>query len=483
MYDIFRSVISCISNQLKGYIRIMEKINNLKWKDVLAQTSKELTEVSYRTWFLPLVPLEMDEEKGIITLAITESFKANMFVKNPRYIEVLEKAVKNVFKKNYKILITHKSEDEIKEILEGTKSKAAETSIDPSNPYKEEYYLNPKFNFENFIVGPNNEYAHAVSLAVADNPSTVYNPLFIYGGSGLGKTHLMHAIGQHIMRMYPSLKVLYVSSEMFTSELVQALGDPVNRLSKLNDFKAKYRDVDVLLIDDIQFIEGKDRTEVEFFHTFNTLISQNKQIVISSDRHPNKLKELDERLTSRIKSNIMADIQPPDYETRVAILRKKAEEEGIIIDSDVLEVIDLLAEKIKFNIRELDSALLRVISFANFKNQPITAKFAKEYLTDIFSRRDIDISCESIKKAVCKKYNIKITDIESKKRNREFSQPRQIAMYICREMTDLSYPKIGESFGGRDHTTVLHAWEKISKQIKLDPTLAEDIKNLKEDIQ
>ncbi len=461
----------------------MEKINTLKWKDVLAQTSKELTEVSYRTWFLPLVPLEMDEEKGIMSIAVTDKFKADMFVRNPRYIEVLEKSVKSVFKKQYRILITHKSEDEIKKILEGKRVNVAAPSIDSSNPYKEEYYLNPKFNFDNFIVGPNNEYAHAVALAVADNPSTVYNPLFIYGGSGLGKTHLMHAIGQHVMRMYPSLKVLYVSSEMFTSELVQALGDPVNRLSKLNDFKAKYRDVDVLLIDDIQFIEGKDRTEVEFFHTFNTLISQNKQIVISSDRHPNKLKELDERLTSRIKSNIMADIQPPDFETRVAILRKKAEEEGIIIDNDVMEVIDLLAEKIKFNIRELDSALLRVISFANFKNQPITAKFAKEYLTDIFSMRDIDISCESVKKAVCKKYNIKITDIESKKRNREFSQPRQIAMYICREMTDLSLPKIGASFGGRDHTTVLHACEKISKQIKLDPTLAEDIKNLKEDIQ
>ena len=461
----------------------MEKINTLKWKDVLAQTSKELTEVSYRTWFLPLVPLEMDEEKGIMSIAVTDKFKADMFVRNPRYIEVLEKSVKSVFKKQYKILITHKSEDEIKKILEGKRVNVAAPSIDSSNPYKEEYYLNPKFNFDNFIVGPNNEYAHAVALAVADNPSTVYNPLFIYGGSGLGKTHLMHAIGQHVMRMYPSLKVLYVSSEMFTSELVQALGDPVNRLSKLNDFKAKYRDVDVLLIDDIQFIEGKDRTVVEFFHTFNTLISQNKQIVISSDRHPNKLKELDERLTSRIKSNIMADIQPPDFETRVAILRKKAEEEGILIDNDVMEVIDLLAEKIKFNIRELDSALLRVISFANFKNQPITAKFAKEYLTDIFSMRDIDISCESVKKAVCKKYNIKITDIESKKRNREFSQPRQIAMYICREMTDLSLPKIGASFGGRDHTTVLHACEKISKQIKLDPTLAEDIKNLKEDIQ
>jgi chromosomal replication initiator protein len=461
----------------------MEKINSLKWKDVLAQTRNELTEVSYRTWFLPLVPLEMDEEKAIMTLAISESFKASMFVKNPRYLEILENAVKDVFKKQYNILISHKSEEEIKKIMEGSAAETARPSIDSDNPYKEEYYLNPKYNFDNFIVGPNNEYAHAVSLAVADNPSTAYNPLFIYGGSGLGKTHLMHAIGQHIMRTNPSLKVLYVSSEMFTSELIQALQDPVHKNSKLNAFKAKYRTVDVLLIDDIQFIEGKDSTQLEFFHTFNTLYSHNKQIVISSDRHPNKLRDLDERLTSRIKSNIMADIQPPDFETRVAILRKKAEEEGIMIESNTLEVIDLLAEKIKFNIRELDSALLRVISFSKFKNQPITAKFAKEYLTDIFSLRDIDISCESVKKAVCKKYNIKITDIESKKRNREFSMPRQIAMYICREMTDLSYPKIGESFGGRDHTTVLHACEKINKQIKIDPILAEDIRNLKEDIQ
>ena len=461
----------------------MEKINNLKWKDVLALASKELTDVSYRTWFLPLVPLEMDEEKGTMSFAVTESFKANMFSRNPRYIDILEKAIKEVFRKPYHILITHKSEDEIKEILEGKNKKTAAPSIDSSNPYKEEYYLNPKFNFDNFIVGPNNEYAHAVSLAVADNPSTAYNPLFIYGGAGLGKTHLMHAIGQHIMRTNPSLKVLYVSSEMFTSELVQALQDPVNKNSKLNAFKAKYRNVDVLLIDDIQFIEGKESTQMEFFHTFNTLYGLNRQIVISSDRHPNKLRDLDERLTSRFKSNIMADIQPPDFETRVAILRKKAEEEGLVIDENTLEVIDLIAEKIKFNIRELDSALLRVISFSKFKNQPLTAKFAKEYLTDIFSVRDIDISCESIKKAVCKKYNIKIADIESKKRNREFSHPRQIAMYLCRELTDLSLPKIGESFGGRDHTTVLHACDKIGKQVKLDPTLYEDIRNLKEDLQ
>ena len=461
----------------------MEKVNNLKWKDVLAQVSKELTEVSYRTWFIPIVPLEIDDEKGTMSLALTESFKASSFSKNPRYTSILEKAIEDVFNKKYRIIISHKTKDEINEILEGNNTKAAEPSIDPENPYREEYYLNPKFTFDNFIVGPNNEYAHAVSLAVADNPSTAFNPLYIYGGSGLGKTHLMHAIGQHIMRTNPSLKVLYVSSEMFTSELVQALQDTVNKNSRLNAFKAKYRSVDVLLIDDIQFIEGKEQTQQEFFHTFNTLHSLNKQIVISSDRHPNKLRDLDERLTSRFQSQMLADIKPPEYETRVAILRKKAEDEGVVLDEDFLEVIDLIAGKIKFNVRELESALLRVITFAHFKNHPITAKFARENLTDLFSGRDLDISCESVKKAVCKKYNIRITDIESKKRNREFSYPRQIAMYLCRELTDLSLPKIGESFGGRDHTTVLHACEKIKKEIKIDPSLSEDIRNLKEEIQ
>lgn len=462
-----------------------KKIDTLKWKDVLSEASKELTDVSYRTWFLPLIPLELDDEQGTMSFAVTDSFKAGMFTRNPRYINILEDSIKYIFKKDYKILITHKSEDEIKRILEGTDSRrtAAARSIDADNPYREEYYLNPKFNFDNFIVGPNNEYAHAVALAVAENPSTEYNPLFLYGDSGLGKTHLMHAIGHYIMKLYPSLKVLYVSTEMFASELIQALQDPMNKNSKLNSFKTKYRGVDVLLIDDIQFLEGKEACQIEFFHTFNTLYGLNKQIVISSDRHPNKLRDLDERLTSRFKSNIMADIQSPDFETRVAILRKKAEEEGIEIDSETLDVIDLIAEKVKFNIRELGSALTRVQSFAKFKNHKITVKFAKEHLTDIFSVRDIDISCESVKKAVCRKYNIKITDIESSKRKREFSYPRQIAMYLCRELTDLSLPKIGASFGGKDHSTVLHAYEKISNEIKINAALAEDIKDLKEEIQ
>lgn len=461
-----------------------KKVDNIKWKDVLAEVSNELTDISFRTWFKPLIPLTMDDEKETMYLTSKEFHKADMFTKNPRYVNILENSIKNVFKKNYKIIIVRKSEDEINRILSGKENpKKAATSIDSDNPYKEEYYLNPKYNFSNFITGPNNDYAYAIALSVADNPSAQYNPLFIYGGSGLGKTHLMNAIGHHIMDNDPSLKVLYVSSETFTSELIQALQDTsVERNKKLNAFKSKYRSVDVLLIDDIQFIENKESTQLEFFHTFNTLYSLNKQIVISSDRHPNKLKDLDERLTSRIKSNIMVDIQPPNFETRVAILRQKAREEGLEIDDDLLDVIDVIAEKVKFNIRELGSALTRVASFAQFKKQKITVKFAKDHLTDIFSMKDINISCESVKKAVCKKYNIKISDIESKKRIHEIAYPRQIAMYLCRELTDLSLPKIGASFG-KDHTTVLHACDKIADKIKTDPILAEEIRDLKEDIQ
>ncbi len=459
-----------------------KKIDNNLWNNILEDTRSELTEVSFRTWFQPLIPLMMDEEKKTMTFAAADTFKAGIFSGNPRYINILEDSIKKITKTAYKIIVTEKTEDEINNIRNPITKNSAAKSIDNNNPYREEYYLNPKYNFDNFIVGPNNEYAHAVSLAVSENPSEAYNPLFIYGGSGLGKTHLMHAIGHQIMRLYPKLKVLYVSSEMFTSELVMALQDPVNKNSKLNSFKSKYRSVDVLLIDDIQFIEGKESTQLEFFHTFNTLYGLNKQLVITSDRHPNKLRDLDDRLTSRFKGNMMADIQPPDFETRVAILRKKAEEENAEIDEDLLDVIDLIAEKVKFNIRELGSALTRVMSFSNFKKQKLTVKFAREHLTDIFSVKDADISCESVKKAVCKKYLIKMSDIESKKRNREYARPRQIAMYLCREMTDLSFPKIAESFGGKDHTTILHAYDKISKEIKVNSVLAEEIRDLKDQI-
>lgn len=458
-----------------------KKIEEKKWADILAEISGNVTEVSYRTWFAPLFPLEVDEDAAVIYFASSNDFLIEVL--RNRYISVFERAVEFVYGKKYKVIIKNKSEEELQKAIKGEESKEPQPKRENEEDFKEEYFLNPRYNFDNFIVGANNNYAHAVALAVAESPAVVYNPLFLHGGSGLGKTHLMHAIGHYILENNPSLKVLYVSSEMFTSELIKALQDSKNKNAKMRAFKNKYRNVDVLLIDDIQFIEGKEATQTEFFHTFNALYDFKKQIVISSDRHPSKLTDLDERLRSRFQWNIVADIQPPDFETRVAILRNKIEQEKVEIDDDVLEVIDLIAEKVKFNIRELESALTRIVSYSKIFNKKITVKFARESLNDIFSTSDFNITCESIKKTVCKKYNIKISDMESAKRKREFSHPRQIAMYLCRELTDYSLPKIGESFGGRDHTTVLHAYDKISNEIKTNSILADEIKQLKSDIQ
>lgn len=476
-----------------------KKIEEKKWRDILADISENVTEVSYRSWFTPLVPMEIDEDAAVIYFATSK--KQIMEVLEMRYIPVFERAVESVYHRKYKVVVKNKTEAEIQQQLNmGTtqipsanntpsprpaekpkistqKPKAA--SLQEGNELKEEYFLNPQYNFDNFIVGENNKYAHAVAYAVAESPATTYNPLFIYGGSGLGKTHLMHAIGHYILEHNPDMNVLYVSSEMFTSELIKALGER----GMMTRFKQKYRSVDVLLIDDIQFLEGKDSTQTEFFHTFNELHDSGKQIVISSDRHPSKLRELDDRLRSRFQWNIVADVQPPDYETRVAILRKKAELEQVEIDNDFLEVIDLIAEKVKFNIRELESALTRIISYSKLFEAHIDVKYARKNLNDIFSTRDFNINCETIKKAVCKKYGIKLADIESSKRKREFSHPRQIAMYLCREMTDSSLPKIGEYFGGRDHTTVLHAYDKIASEIKNNEVLADEIRQLKKDIE
>lgn len=458
-----------------------KKIDEKLWRDILSEINENVTDVSYRTWFEPLVPMETDEDANVFYVASSSDFLIEV-LKN-RYISIFERAVESICKKKYKVVIKSKSEEEIENFLKGGTPNAPQKIQKQEEEFREEYFLNPRYNFDTFVVGSNNNYAHAVALAVAESPAVVYNPLFIYGGSGLGKTHLMHAIGHYILEHNPSSKVLYVSSEMFTSELIKAIQDKKNYNSKMRAFKNKYRNVDVLLIDDIQFIEGKESTQAEFFHTFNALYEFEKQIVISSDRHPSKLTDLDERLRSRFQWNIIADIQPPDFETRVAILRNKAELENVTIDDDMLDVINLIAEKVKFNIRELESALTRIISYSKIFGERITVKFARTNLNDIFSTSDFNITCESIKKEVCKKYNIKISDIESAKRKREFSHPRQVAMYLCRELTDSSLPKIGECFGGRDHTTVLHAYDKISSELKTNSLLAEEIRRIKDDIE
>ncbi|MFV0518116.1 MAG: chromosomal replication initiator protein DnaA [Aminipila sp.] len=454
-------------------------MNNLneKWKKTLELLAPELTEVSYNTWFLPIVPLKIDEVNNKLYLKLLNDMNLNIM--KSRYMSILENAVAIAFSNKYDIELT--LDDMEEEIIKSPTSEYDDSFV---KRFPDEYYFNPRYNFNAFVVGSNNRYAHAASLAVAESPSCVsanpsdsYNPLFLYGGSGLGKTHLMHAIGQYILINYPKLKVLYVSSEMFTNELIKAIGD-----RKTLEFRRKYRNIDVLLIDDIQFIEGKDSTQEEFFHTFNTLYEANKQIIISSDRPPAKLLNIEERLRSRFQWNMIADIQPADYENRVAILMKKAELENIDIDDNLMDVIALIAGKIKSNIRELEGAFSRVITFSNLMNKEINLSLAREVLKDIISNTDVIINPEVIKKYVCTHFDIKIADIESSKRTRALAFPRQIAMYLCREMTDLSLPKIGEAFGNRDHTTVMHGCEKITSEIKMNESVRDAVDTIKRKI-
>ena len=321
--------------------------------------------------------------------------------------------------------------------------------------------LNMKYNFDSFVVGNSNRFAHAACYAVAESPSKAYNPLFIYGGVGLGKTHLLQAIGHQIHRKHPHYTVMYVSSEKFTNDLISSIKD-----DNTPGFRNRYRSMDVLLIDDIQFLAGKERTQEEFFHTFNTLHESNKQLVISSDRPPRNIPTLEDRLRSRFEWGLITDIQPPDLETRIAILRKKAQSENLNVPYDIL---DYIANSIDSNIRELEGALIRLVAYATISNKPLNMSTVMEALKDILpppSPKKITI--ESIQKEVSSYYGLGLRELVSKKRNKHISYPRQIAMYLCRKLTDASYPQIGEQFGGRDHTTVMHANDKIEKEIAND---------------
>jgi chromosomal replication initiator protein len=333
--------------------------------------------------------------------------------------------------------------------------------------------LIPKYTFDTFVIGSGNRFAHAASLAVAEAPAKAYNPLFIYGGVGLGKTHLMHAIGHYVLEHNPSAKVVYLSSEKFTNEFINSIRD-----NKAENFRNKYRNVDVLLIDDIQFLAGKESTQEEFFHTFNTLHEDNKQIIISSDRTPREIPTLEDRLRSRFEWGLITDITPPDLETRIAILRKKAKADGLDIPNEVMLYI---ANQIDSNIRELEGALIRVVAYSSLSNKDINADLAAEALKDIIpSSKPKMITILDIQRAVGEQFNIKLEDFKAKKRTKSVAFPRQIAMYLSRELTDYSLPKIGEEFGGRDHTTVIHAHEKISKLLQTDSQLQKQIKELNE---
>ena len=335
--------------------------------------------------------------------------------------------------------------------------------------------LNPKYTFDSFVVGSSNRFAHAASMAVSDSPAKAYNPLFIYGGVGLGKTHLMHAIGQRVSQKHPKTKILYMSSEEFTNQLIGAIQ---NRST--TDFRKKYRSVDVLLIDDIHFIAGKESTQEEFFHTFNALYDAHKQIVVSSDRPPKEIQALEERLVSRFEWGLVTDIQPPDFETRSAILRKKLERESLTLPEDVLS---FLAEKIKTNIRELEGALIRVVAYGKLIGREVTLELVKEVLKDMISEGEKKITVDLIQKKVCEYFDITPSDMRAKKRSKTVAYPRQVAMYLTRRLTDYSLPEIGEHFGGRNHSTVIHACEKIENELKVKSGLAQLVDGLVKNIR
>ncbi|WP_084576826.1 chromosomal replication initiator protein DnaA [Sporomusa malonica] len=358
---------------------------------------------------------------------------------------------------------------------------APQTTIQPekrpsrNQPYYtipgDDFNLNPKYVFSTFVIGNSNRLAHAASLAVSEAPAQVYNPFFIYGGVGLGKTHLMHAIGHRIKENNPNMKVVYISSEKFTNELINSIisGNP-------ESFRQRYRYIDVLLVDDIQFLSKKEHTQEEFFHTFNTLHEANKQIIISSDRPPREIQTLEDRLRSRFEWGLITDIQTPDLETRIAVLRKKAMMESLSVPN---EVVVYIASRIENNIRELEGALIRVIAYASLNNQPIDIDLATEALKDIFPNgRPKQVTTDLIQEIVAGHFKLKLEDMSAKKRTRNVAYPRQIAMYLCRELTETSLPKIGEIFGGRDHTTVIHAHDKISREKNMDAKLNNTLKDL-----
>lgn len=427
------------------------------WDKTLSLVKTELTEVSFSTWIKTIEPVSIND--NIIILKVHNDFNRDIIT--GRYSTLISNAIKQVTHKQYELKIIIPNEETAVQ-----KEKANRPVIEQIQTKN----LNPKYTFDTFVIGNSNRFAHAASVAVAEQPAKAYNPLFIYGGVGLGKTHLMNAIGHYIMQNNSNAKIAYVSSETFTNELINSIRDDRNV-----EFRNRYRNVDVLLVDDIQFIAGKESTQEEFFHTFNALHESNKQIIISSDRPPKEIPTLEDRLRSRFEWGLITDIQPPDIETRIAILRKKAQMENMDVPD---EVMSFIASKIQANIRELEGALIRIVAYSSLANGEITVDIAREALKEIFSSKKRQINVPLIKEVVSKKFNIKIEDFNAKKRTRSIAFPRQIAMYITRELTDLSLPKIGEEFGGRDHTTVIHAHDKISNDMKNDPYLKEKIEKI-----
>ncbi len=414
--------------------------------------------ISFEAWISPIIPYKIEGNSFI--LQIEEPFYRDTIKK--RYLSLIRNAINKATNKEYEIKII--TEEELLPI-----SKSNIPTIPEGN-------LNPRYVFRSFVVGNSNRMAHAASLAVAKAPAKAYNPLFLYGNSGLGKTHLMHSIAHYILEQNPSSKVLYVTSETFINEFINAIQN-----NKNEEFRNKYRNIDVLLIDDIQFISKKEGTQEEFFHTFNALHESSKQIIISSDRPPKEIKILEDRLRSRFEWGLIADIQPPDYETRIAILRKKVDTEHLPVGNDV---ITFIAKNVVSNIRELEGALTRMVADATLTHQIISVASAEVSLKHIFSENDnSQITANFIQQVVANYYNVDIKEIQGSKKTKNIAFPRQIAMYLCRKLLDISLPKIGEQFGGRDHSTVLYAVSKIEKTLKKDSSFQQEIEEIEGQIK
>lgn len=437
------------------------------WQKCLDFLKEEYPSQQFNTWLRPL-QAEV-RETGLVL------FAPNRFVVD---------WVKKNFYTRIKELVSQHSEEEIPlvSIEIGSKSPL----LNPSSPVVEEVrakviipkktadyknsYLNKKFNFDTFVEGNSNQLARAASLQVGEKPGEAYNPLFIYGGVGLGKTHLMHAIGNAILKVNPEAKVLYLHSERFVADMVKAL-----QTNSINEFKRFYRSLNVLLIDDIQFFAGKDRSQEEFFHTFNALLEGQQQIILTSDRYPKEIEGVEERLKSRFGWGLTVAVEPPELETRVAILISKAEQSNVKLP---YEVAFFIAKRIRSNVRELEGALRRVIANAHFTGKPITVDFVHEALRDLLALQDKLVTIENIQKTVAEYYKVKVADLLSKRRSRSIARPRQMAMALAKELTNHSLPEIGDHFGGRDHTTVIHACRKVKELIQTESDFAEDYKNL-----
>lgn len=448
----------------------MEKV----WLEALTNLQKVLTQHTFSTWIQPLKL--MDTKDDSLLIEVPNDFFKEMISEN--YLSMIEEAVSAIYKSKLAIelSVSHRkpaNKIDVRDAIAVDGSGANENSVTAENGKSPDFVsnLNPKYTFDTFVCGASNQFAHAAAQAVAHNPATNYNPLFIYGGVGLGKTHLLSAIGNYVYSCNRNARVCYYSSEKFMNELINCL-----RYNKMESFRAKFRSMDVLLIDDVQFIAGKERTQEEFFHTFNSLYESHKQIVVTSDKFPKDMPGLEQRLRSRFEWGLIADIQPPDIETKIAILKKKSETDHINLPDDVAL---FLASSSTSNIRELEGMLIRLGAFASLTGNEISLSMAREVLKDIIVEKNKDITIEMIQKYVAEYFNIKISDLKSEKRLKNLVIPRQIAIFLCRELTKSSFPEIGDKFGGKDHSTIIHSVKKITKQISFDSDLKSNIETIK----